>query len=178
MLFRSVTPDLTILGKIIGGGLPVGAFGGKKEIRDHLSPTGPVYQSGTLSGNPLAMSAGKAMLTALQKGGFYREMEEKSAKVADGLKANLKDAGIPGVVNRVGSMMTLFFNEKEQVGSFGDASTSDTNRFGRYFRSVTEKGMYLAPSQFEAMFISQAHTGNDLSAFLEANHQTLKEINR
>jgi len=176
--YYKVTPDLTTLGKIIGGGLPVGAFGGKKEIMEYLSPTGPVYQSGTLSGNPIAMSAGNAMLSEISKEGFYREMEDKSNKVAEGLRKNLVDTGIPGIVNRVGSMMTLFFNDRTRIGSFGDASDSDTERYAEYFRSITGKGIYLPPSQFEAIFISQAHTDDDISAFLEANHKTLQEISQ
>jgi glutamate-1-semialdehyde 2,1-aminomutase len=176
--YYKVIPDLTTLGKIIGGGLPVGAFGGKKKIMEYLSPTGPVYQSGTLSGNPIAMSAGKAMLSEISKEGFYREMEDKSSKVAEGLRKNLEDTGIPGIVNRVGSMMTLIFNDRDQIGSFGDASDSNTERYGEYFRSVTGKGIFLPPSQFEAVFISQAHTDDDISAFLEANYKTLQEISQ
>lgn len=174
--YYDVTPDMTILGKIIGGGLPVGAFGGGKEIMDYLSPTGPVYQSGTLAGNPLAMSAGKAMLTELNKEGFYENMEDKSRKIAEGIQQNLTDNGIPGKVNRVGSMMTLFFNDKEQITSFESASASDTERYAKYFRSITNKGIYLAPSQFECMFVSEAHTEDDISAFLEAHYKTLQEI--
>ena len=176
--YYKVIPDLTTLGKIIGGGLPVGAFGGKKKIMEYLSPIGPVYQSGTLSGNPIAMSAGKAMLSEISKEGFYREMEDKSSKVAEGLRKNLEDTGIPGILNRVGSMMTLFFNDRDQIGSFGDASDSNTERYGEYFRSITGKGIYLPPSQFEAVFISQAHTDDDISAFLEANYKTLQEISQ
>ncbi|MFP4621170.1 MAG: glutamate-1-semialdehyde 2,1-aminomutase [Bacteroidales bacterium] len=175
--YYDVTPDMTILGKIIGGGLPVGAFGGSKEIMEHLSPAGPVYQSGTLSGNPLAMSAGKAMLAELNKEGFYENMESKSKKIAEGMEQNIKEIGIPGTVNRVGSMMTLFFNEKEQINSFESASASDTKRYAEFFRSISNKGIYLAPSQFECMFVSEAHSDDDISAFLEAHYKALQEIN-
>lgn len=174
--YYGLTPDMTILGKIIGGGLPVGAFGGRKEIMDYLSPTGPVYQSGTLSGNPLAMSAGKAMLTELNKEGFYEDMENKSRKIAEGIQQNLTDNEIPGKINRVGSMMTLFFNDRDKIDSFEAASASNTELYAKYFRSITNKGIYLAPSQFECMFVSEAHNEDDISVFLEANYKTLREI--
>lgn len=169
-----ITPDLTTFGKIIGGGLPVGAYGGKQEIMKLLAPKGPVYQAGTLSGNPLAMAAGLTTLKILDETpGFYQLLETKSEKLEKGLKQALTDSGIPGVVNRIGSMFTLFFTEEKQVNSFADVSKCDTNRFAKFFKLSLESGIYLAPSQFEAGFVSIAHSDDDIDKTIKAAYHAL-----
>ncbi|WP_243346746.1 glutamate-1-semialdehyde 2,1-aminomutase [Parabacteroides sp. FAFU027] len=173
----SITPDLTTLGKIIGGGLPVGAYGGKQEIMDQLAPKGPVYQAGTLSGNPLAMAAGLATLRILEQTPFfYNVMDMKAARLAKGLKKCLAETGIPGVVNRVGSMFTLFFTEEQSVKSFDDVMKSDTKRFARFFKLSLDAGVYLAPSQFEAGFVSIAHTDEMIDQTVEAALNAMKQL--
>jgi len=152
-----ILPDLTCLGKIIGGGLPVGAYGGKKEIMMCMAPEGEIYQAGTLSGNPLAMAAGIATLEILKKGNLYTELEEKSDTLFSGLRNAAGDAGIQVVINRVGSMGTLFFTAKP-VSNFADAKESNQDLFKKYYRRMLEQGIYLAPSPFEASFLSAAHT--------------------
>ncbi len=175
--YFGITPDITCLGKIIGGGLPVGAYGGPKEIMEHLAPAGPVYQAGTLSGNPLAMAAGMATLKIIDETPeFHANLEAKSARLEEGLKKNLKQTGHKGVVNRVGSMITLFFTDKEQVKSFDDASTSDTEKFGKYFRAMLDQGIYLPPSQFEAAFIPGCITDEEIDKTIEASLQALKSL--
>ncbi len=156
-----ITPDMTCLGKIIGGGMPVGAFGGSREIMETVAPAGSTYQAGTLSGNPLAMAAGLAMLTELGKPGVYDALEDKSARLADKLGEAASASSIPVCQNRVGSMMTLFFAEGP-VTDFESAKTSDTSRYADYFKHMLQNGVYLAPSQFEAAFVSLAHTEEDL----------------
>jgi glutamate-1-semialdehyde 2,1-aminomutase len=151
-----VTPDLTCLGKIIGGGLPAAAFGGRSEIMDRLAPNGPVYQAGTLSGNPLAMAAGLATLEILRRPGTYERLEQLGARLGNGLLAAARDAGIDACLNRVGSAMTLFFTAGP-VTDYAGARRSDTERFGRFFRAMRERGVWLPPSQFEALFVSLAH---------------------
>ncbi|MBI4524586.1 MAG: glutamate-1-semialdehyde 2,1-aminomutase [Deltaproteobacteria bacterium] len=162
-----VAPDLTCLGKILGGGLPLGAFGGKKEIMALLAPEGPVYQAGTLSGNPLAVAAGLATLRRLARPGVYQRLEEHGQIFEDGLEKVLDQYGMPGLVNRAGSMLTLFFGV-ETVNHAGEARLSDQARFGRYFHGMLERGIYLPPSQFEAVFISLAHERKDLENALNA----------
>jgi len=162
-----VTPDMTTLGKIIGGGLPVGAFGGKKEIMSLLSPSGGVYQAGTLSGNPLAMAAGIATLKLLQQPGFYQQLEEKSAYLAAGIAKAARDAGYPLFSTRVGSMICAFFT-KQEVTDWESAATCDTKAFATYFRAMLEEGIYLAPSQFETGFVSIAHTSEELDRTIAA----------
>lgn len=175
--FYGVMPDITTLGKIIGGGLPVGAYGGRKEIMDMLAPIGPVYQAGTLSGNPLAMAAGLAMLTTIKETpNFHAELERKAARLEAGLKANLKATGTNGVVNRVGSMMTLFFTDNQTVISFDEAMKSDTKKYAQYFRDSLEAGIYLAPSQFEAMFVSAAHTDEEIDTCIAASLKALQNF--
>jgi glutamate-1-semialdehyde-2,1-aminomutase len=172
-----ITPDLTTLGKIIGGGLPVGAYGGKQEIMDQLAPKGPVYQAGTLSGNPLAMAAGLATLRILEQTPFfYNVMDMKAARLAKGLKKCLTETGVPGVVNRVGSMFTLFFTEEQSVKNFDDVMKSDTKRFARFFKLSLDAGVYLAPSQFEAGFVSIAHTDEMIDQTLEAALNAMKQL--
>ncbi|OFX24794.1 MAG: glutamate-1-semialdehyde-2,1-aminomutase [Bacteroidetes bacterium GWA2_31_9] len=175
--YYGVMPDLTTLGKIIGGGLPVGAYGGRKDIMDMLAPLGPVYQAGTLSGNPLAMAAGLVTLKYFDSHpDFYTNLEKNAAKVEAGFKRNLREAGIKGVVNRVGSMMTLFFNDKEKLESFDEVMTSDRERYAEFFHLSLESGIYLAPSQFEAMFINASHSDEDLDNLLKANLEALLKL--
>lgn len=172
-----VKPDITTLGKIIGGGLPVGAYGGRKEIMDHLAPQGPVYQAGTLSGNPLAMVAGLTTLRILDETpDFYEILEQNAYDLLEGFADNLNETGIPGVINTVGSMFTLFFTEDEQVRSFGDVCKCDVDRFAKYFKQSLDNGIYLAASQFEAGFISAAHSNEDIGRTVEANRKALKSL--
>jgi glutamate-1-semialdehyde 2,1-aminomutase len=170
-----VTPDMTTLGKIIGGGLPVGAFGGKKEIMSLLSPSGGIYQAGTLSGNPLAMSAGIATLSLLKKPGFYQQLEEKSRHLAAGIAKAAKDAGYPIFSTRVGSMFCAFFTSNE-VTDWDSAATSDTKAFASFFRCMLEEGIYLAPSQFETGFVSIAHSDEDLDRTIAAAGRCFKQL--
>ncbi|MGK9475442.1 glutamate-1-semialdehyde 2,1-aminomutase [Melioribacter sp. OK-6-Me] len=171
-----VKPDMTTFGKIIGGGLPVGAYGGKKEIMEMVSPVGPVYQAGTLSGNPLAMNAGFAALSYIKNNlSIYDELEKKSSLLADGIINAVKSAGKNFQLNRVGSMMTLFFTE-EPVYDFKTAIKSDTVLFGKFFHSMLKRGIYLPPAQFEALFVSTAHTENDINTTIKAAEESLKEI--
>lgn len=172
-----ITPDLSTFGKIIGGGLPVGAYGGKQDIMDQLAPKGPVYQAGTLSGNPLAMAAGLTTLKILDETpGFYDLLEEKSARLEKGLLEALKINGIPGVINRVGSMFTLFFTKEESVNSFDDVCKGNLNHFVSFFKSSLDAGIYLAPSQFEAGFMSIAHSNADIDRTVEAAEQAIKSL--
>ncbi len=169
-----IKPDLTTLGKIIGGGLPVGAYGGKKEIMELVAPSGPMYQAGTLSGNPLAMTAGYETLSILKSdASFYQKLEQLSGRLADGIARNITELGLPLTQNRVGSMSTLFLTDKTVV-DYQTAAASDTKRFGTYFRKMLELGIYLAPSQFEAGFVSIAHTPDDIERTVEANREALK----
>ncbi|PWK26853.1 glutamate-1-semialdehyde 2,1-aminomutase [Arcicella aurantiaca] len=171
-----VIPDMTTMGKIIGGGMPVGAYGGKKEIMDVVSPAGPVYQAGTLSGNPIAMAAGQAMLTHLSENpSVYTRLEEIGTTLTNGMKANMEKIGLNYTLNHVGSMFTLFFTDKP-VNNFEDAKTSDTALFGRYFQAMLKRGIYLAPSQYEAMFLSTALTDEHIQTILDANLESLKEV--
>ncbi|MFH0867446.1 MAG: glutamate-1-semialdehyde 2,1-aminomutase [Bacteroidota bacterium] len=175
--YYNIIPDITTLGKIIGGGLPVGAYGGRKEIMEMMAPAGPIYQAGTLSGNPLAMAAGIAMLKIIKETpDLYCELERKGAKLEMGLKKNLEQTGVHGVINRVGSMMTLFFTEESKVTSLDDAMKSNTERYAQFFKLVLESGIYLAPSQFECLFVSYAHSNNDIDTILAANLEALKKL--
>lgn len=167
-----IRPDLTCLGKIIGGGLPVGAFGGRREIMELVAPLGPVYQAGTLSGNPLAMTAGLETLKIVSRPGVYESLEEKTDALCRGLDQAAREAGIPVTTNRVGSMFTMFFTDREVV-DFDTAKTSDTGRFGLFFRGMLEEGVYLAPSQFEAAFMSLAHSQEDIERTVEAGRKVL-----
>lgn len=170
-----VTPDLTTLGKIIGGGFPVGAFGGRAEIMDKLAPEGPVYQAGTLSGNPVAMVAGLATVEALSRPGVYDELERKGARLESALRMASEAAGIPVCLTRVGSMACMFFTDADVV-DWETAATSDTDRYARYFRGMLDRGFTLAPSQFEATFVGLAHTDEDLDRFAEAAAEALEEL--
>ena len=169
-----VTPDLTCLGKIIGGGLPVGAYGGKKEIMDHIAPVGAVYQAGTLSGNPLAVTAGIEMLNLLSQPGVYEDLEAKSEKLCNGFKENVKKLGITATFTRVGSIFSMFFTDQEII-SFDSVKTSDVEFFKRYFNAMLEEGIYIAPSQFEAGFMSAVHTNDDIDQTIEAQFRALKK---
>jgi glutamate-1-semialdehyde 2,1-aminomutase len=167
-----VMPDLTTLGKIIGGGFPVGAFGGRREVMEHLAPIGPVYQAGTLSGNPIAMVAGLALMAELARPGVYDELERKGARLEAGLRAAVEAAGIDAFLTRVGAMATMFFTA-EQVHDWKTASTSDTDRYAAYFRGMMERGIVLAPSQFEATFVGLAHSDDDIDAMTSAAAEVL-----
>ena len=168
-----ISPDLTVLGKIIGGGLPVGAFGGKRDVMAILSPEGPVYQAGTLSGNPLAVAAGIAALTELSKKGTYRKLAEKSDYLGEGLQGVFRKTGVPTWTNRVGSMWTTFFQEGPVV-DYATAKKSDTSAYARYFHGMLDRGVYLAPSQFEAGFVSLAHTRRDIDRTIRAAREALR----
>jgi len=171
-----VKPDLSTFGKIIGGGLPVGAFGGKREIMEMLSPSGPVYQAGTLSGNPLAMCAGFAALSYIKEHPeIYVQLEKASMYLENGFKENLKSVGKNYAMNRIGSMMCMFFTEKP-VNDFKSALTSNTELYGKYFHEMLNRGIYLAPAQFEALFVSTAHTKEDLDKTIIANRESLSAI--
>jgi len=169
-----IRPDLTVLGKIIGGGLPVGAFGGRRDVMAALSPEGPVYQAGTLSGNPLAVAAGIAALTELSKKGTYRKLAGKADYLGEGLQGVFRKSGIPTWTNRVGSMWTTFFQEGPVV-DYATAKKSDTAAYGRYFHGMLARGVYLAPSQFEVGFVSLAHTRRDLDRTIGAARDTLRK---
>lgn len=169
-----VTPDLTCLGKVIGGGLPVGAYGGKRELMDQIAPAGPIYQAGTLSGNPLAMAAGYTTLKLLTPA-VYDQLEERGARLQAGFERNAKEFGIPLTINRIGSMVCPFFTDVPVV-NFDTAKTSDLARFNRYFAAMVQEGVSVPPSQFEGMFISAAHTTEDIDATIEANYNAFKSL--
>lgn len=168
----NIQPDLTTLGKIVGGGLPVGAYGGKKELMSMIAPSGPVYQAGTLSGNPLAMAAGIATLNILQNENPYPKLEQRSLMLSNAFQENINSAGIKATLQRVGSMMCMFFTDRE-VWSFDDAITSDTKAYGKYFHSMLDSGIYLAPSQYEALFLSAAHSDEDFEKTISSHKKAL-----
>lgn len=172
-----LAPDLTCLGKVIGGGLPVGAYGGRAEIMALVAPEGPVYQAGTLSGNPLAMAAGIATLEELRKPGVYETLEALGRRWAQGLAARAEEAGVPLQVNAIGSMMTAFFSA-EPVRDYASAKRADAARYARFFHAMLERGVYLAPSQFEASFVSLAHTPEVVDAALEAAGEAFHQMIR
>jgi glutamate-1-semialdehyde 2,1-aminomutase len=175
--YFNVLPDLTALGKIIGGGLPVGAYGGRKDIMNRLAPVGPVYQAGTLAGNPLAMIAGLTTLKIINESpGFYNELDRKGSLLENGLRKNLQNTGIKGVINRIGSLMTLFFTDEGKVNSYKTAVKSDTAKYARYFNLSLEKGIYMAPSQFEATFVSFAHTNSDIERAVRASLAAMENL--
>jgi glutamate-1-semialdehyde 2,1-aminomutase len=170
-----IEADLTTLGKIIGGGVPVAAYGGHAELMDHVAPLGSVYQAGTLAGNPLAMRAGIAALKQLTKPGLYDEMAQMAQRLVSGLRAGLRDSGVAAQINAVGSLATMFFTA-EPVRNYADAKRSDTRRYARFFREMLDRGIFLAPSQFEAAFVSAAHTSADVDRTLTAANEALKLI--
>ncbi|MDA8440879.1 MAG: glutamate-1-semialdehyde 2,1-aminomutase [Peptococcaceae bacterium] len=170
-----IDPDLTCLGKVIGGGLPVGAYGGKRAIMEMIAPAGPIYQAGTLSGNPLAMSAGIANLRVLQRPGTYEALEAKSAQLAAGISQAAAEAGVAVHSNRVGAMFTTFFTP-QRVYDYATATSSDTEKYAVYFRAMLEQGIYLAPSQFEAAFMSVAHSDTDIAQTIAAAQVAFKAV--
>ncbi|WP_025717701.1 glutamate-1-semialdehyde 2,1-aminomutase [Paenibacillus sp. 1-18] len=169
-----VTPDLTCLGKVIGGGLPVGAYGGRRDILEQIAPSGPIYQAGTLSGNPLAMAAGYSTLKLLTPE-VYDRLEERAARLQAGFERNARELGIPVTINRVGSMVCPFFTD-EKVVNFDTAKKSNQDHFRRYFTEMVNEGVSVAPSQFEGMFVSGVHTVEDIDATIEANYRALKRL--
>ncbi|MFI5251089.1 MAG: glutamate-1-semialdehyde 2,1-aminomutase [Bacteroidota bacterium] len=172
----NIKPDLTTLGKIIGGGLPVGAYGGKREIMEMVAPAGPMYQAGTLSGNPIAMAAGYSMISTLRRNpSLYKKLERSSGDLEKGIRGNLKSLGLKFKINRVGSMFTLFFTEQE-VRNYDDAKTTDTAMFAKYYGEMLNRGIYLPPSQFEAAFVSTAHSRRDIEKTINANYEALKSV--
>ncbi len=170
-----ISPDITTLGKIIGGGLPVGAYGGTREIMNNIAPAGPVYQAGTLSGNPLSMTAGLVTLRRLRDESVYERLERSTKKLCDGLASAARDADVTTVTNRVGSMWTSFFTG-EPVVDWDSANKCDRQKYGKFFHAMLENGVYLAPSQFEAAFVSLAHTDDILEQTIEAARQSFKSV--
>jgi glutamate-1-semialdehyde 2,1-aminomutase len=171
-----VKPDLTTLGKVIGGGLPVGAFGGRADIMDAIAPIGPVYQAGTLSGNPLAMAAGLAMLEAVSQPGFFDALGQKTAKLVNGLKAVADQAKIPFCFNQIGGMFGFFFTEEQTITSYEQVMACDQERFKKFYHGMLAEGVYLAPSAFEAGFVSSAHTDTEINATIEAAKKVFAKL--
>jgi len=172
-----IDPDLTVMGKIIGGGLPVAAYGGKREIMQHIAPLGPIYQAGTLSGNPLAMRAGLATLPKLEVPGFYEDVNRKTQRLAEGLRAALKESKIRGEVNVAGSLLTIFFADGP-IRNYADAKTSDPALFAAFFHHMLSRGIFIAPSQYEALFVSAAHTDADIDRAITAAHESLASMEK
>ncbi|MCX5907481.1 MAG: glutamate-1-semialdehyde 2,1-aminomutase [Deltaproteobacteria bacterium] len=170
-----ITPDLTCLGKIIGGGMPVGAYGGRREIMEKIAPLGPIYQAGTLSGNPLAMTSGIATLQVLSKKSAYKTLDQMANRLCQGLGKLFQQKGIPARINRLGSMFTLFFTGDE-VYDYNSAKRADTGRYAKFFQGMLKNGVWLPPSQFEACFVSLAHTAKDIKETVEAAKNALEEI--
>ena len=173
-----VKPDLTTLGKIVGGGMPVGAFGGRRDIMEKLAPLGPVYQAGTLSGNPVAMAAGLATLESVARTGFHERLARSTAHLADGLAAAARDAGVPAIANRVCGMFSLFFTSAGSVANYREVMASDAARFRKFFHGMLAAGVYLAPSPYEAGFVSAAHGAAEIDATVEAAGRVLSTIAR
>jgi len=173
-----VSPDLTTLGKVIGGGMPVGAFGGRSDIMEQIAPSGPIYQAGTLSGNPVAMAAGLRTLELISVPGFYDQLEAKTRILANGLKTLARAAGVALAANHVGGMFGIFFTAAETVGNFAQATACDLARFRAFFHAMLRNGVYLAPSAFEAGFVSAAHREDDLAATLSAAANAFAEMQR
>lgn len=171
----NIQPDITCLGKIIGGGLPVGAYGGSKEIMSNISPSGSVYQAGTLSGNPLAMSAGLAILEELEKDGVYDKLNASTKSLADGLEEAAQKAGVPVSINRIGAMFTLFFTD-EKVTDFKSATSSNLEKFNVFFKHMLDNGVYFGPSQFESAFLSTAHTEEDIKKTIKVSEEAFEKV--
>ena len=174
--YYGVQPDLTTLGKIIGGGMPVGAFGGKKAIMQHIAPLGPVYQAGTLSGNPIAMAAGLAALTAISQPGVYEALTAKTTTLLQGLKQAADAAGVPFCTNQVGGMFGMFFTDQAEVSSYQQATKCNIDAFKRFFHLMLQQGIYLAPSAYEAGFLSLAHSDSDLAATIDATKRSFAAL--
>jgi glutamate-1-semialdehyde 2,1-aminomutase len=171
----NIKPDLTTLGKVIGGGLPVGAYGGRRDIMQWVAPAGPMYQAGTLSGNPLAMTAGIETLKELQKPSAWQQLEMRSAQLEAGLRAAADEARVAATFNRVGTMFTTFFTD-QPVTNWVSAKACDTRKYGRFFRAMLECGVYLAPSQFEAGFMSLAHGEEEINATIAAARESFRQL--
>jgi len=171
-----ITPDLTTLGKVVGGGMPVGAFGGKREVMESIAPLGPVYQAGTLSGNPVAMAAGLATMKLVEQPGFYEALSDKAAKLVAGITAKAKEHGIPMTSNQIGGMFGLFFTDETKVTNFAQVMKCDVDRFKLFFHGMLNEGIYLAPSAFETGFVSSAHTDADIDATIEAAGRVLATL--
>jgi glutamate-1-semialdehyde 2,1-aminomutase len=171
-----IKPDLTTLGKILGGGMPVGAFGGQRKIMEYLAPLGPVYQAGTLSGNPVAMAAGLKTLELITAPGFYEELTAKTEKLTSGLKERAKKAGIAFTTNSVGGMFGLFFSKEEKITRFAQVMACDQSLFKRFFHAMLAEGVYLAPSTFEAGFVSAAHSDEDLEKTLAIAEKVFAQL--
>ncbi|WP_211828087.1 glutamate-1-semialdehyde 2,1-aminomutase [Kistimonas asteriae] len=174
--YYGVIPDLTTLGKVIGGGMPVGAFGGRRDIMEHIAPLGPVYQAGTLSGNPVAMSAGLTVLDLITEPGFHEQLSQHVTRLLSGLQERADAAGIPFTTSQAGAMFGLFFTDQERVERFDQVMRCDSERFGRFFHAMLEEGVYLAPSAFEAGFISSAHSDADIDETLAAAEKAFARI--
>ena len=172
----NITPDLTTLGKVIGGGMPVGAFGGKAEIMDYIAPTGPVYQAGTLSGNPVAMTAGLAVLNEISQPDFFEILTKKTTQLVEGIQQREDSAGIPFTTSQVGAMFGLFFTDQEKVTSFDQATACDMARFQKFFHLMLEEGVYLAPSAYEAGFVSAAHDDEAIQKTLDAAEKAFAKL--
>ena len=170
-----ITPDLTCLGKVVGGGLPLAAYGGKASVMAHVAPDGPVYQAGTLSGNPVAVAAGRKTLALLQRPGLYEQLTATTEKLVAGLSSLFREAGVPHVANQAGAMWTIFFSD-QPVTDYTTAKRSDTARFGRFFHAMLDRGVYLPPSQFEAAFTSLCHDDATTSRTLDAARAALKTL--
>lgn len=171
-----ITPDLTTLGKVIGGGMPVGAFGGKREVMEHIAPTGPVYQAGTLSGNPVAMAAGLKTLELIQRQDFYTPLIHNTTALVEGLEQRAAAAGIDFTTNHVGTMWGGFFTKEKNISNYQQVMACDTERFNRFFHGMLNEGVYLAPASYEAGFMSAAHTKDEISATLDAAERVFKTL--
>jgi glutamate-1-semialdehyde 2,1-aminomutase len=171
-----VKPDVTAMGKVVGGGMPVGALGGRRAIMQSLAPTGPIYQAGTLAGNPVAMAAGLATLDKLSQPGFHDDLSARASRLAEGLSERARERGVPMLTHQVGGMLGIFFTEQDQVASFENVQNCDAERFGRFFDTMLEQGIYLAPSAFEASFISIVHSDADIEETLQAAERALDSL--
>ena len=171
-----ISPDLTILGKVIGGGMPVGAFGGRTDIMDHIAPDGPVYQAGTLSGNPIAMTAGLATLEEISRPGFFENLQQKTEQLVSGLESVADDLNIPFTTNSVGGMFGLFFSNEKKITNFDQVMACNTIQFKQFFHGMLSAGVYLAPSAFEAGFVSAAHTGKDIEDTIDHANNVMKRL--
>jgi glutamate-1-semialdehyde 2,1-aminomutase len=174
--YYDITPDLTTLGKVIGGGMPVGAFGGRREIMEHIAPLGPVYQAGTLSGNPVAMAAGLKTLELISTPNFFEKLADKTSAMAEGLRMHASAAGVPLTTNEVGGMFGYFFTEEEKVTNFAQVSACDIDRFKKFYHGMLQEGVYLAPSAFEAGFVSSTHSDDDIADTLAAADKVLATL--
>jgi glutamate-1-semialdehyde 2,1-aminomutase len=171
-----IKPDLTTLGKIVGGGMPVGAFGGRRDIMEHIAPLGPVYQAGTLSGNPVAMAAGLATLTGIAQPGFHKHLSQQTDRLIQGFQQAARDAGVPLITNHVCGMFGLFFTDQPRVDYFEQVMACNVERFRKFFHGMLAEGVYLAPSAFEAGFVSSAHTDGDIDATVAAARRVLASV--